>query len=228
MPFSPLPTHFIDHISRLDPNTDTVLELGSGEGHFCALLTAAGAKPLGLDLRHPGLGTVCDLVGDARRPPLRPGSLAVLVAANLVRHLVPRHRLGDIIAGWRRLLKPGGALFIFEDEPGRATPAERNFCDLQAFLAQLLPESRGPLLALSRFRKVVGDEADPTPWTFGFQQHKDEPLNATEVMRFLSAGEGTPTGAVAGLIRSIGRDGLTPGRYWWAQVGHGETAGSEG
>ncbi len=220
MPFIPLPTSLTDIVFRLDPATDAVLELGSGEGHFQTLLVAEGCVPLGLDLHHPAVGTACDLVGDARRPPVRPGSVALLVAANLVRHLVPRHRLSEFIACWRRLLRPGGSLFILEDAPGRATPAERNFRDLQAFLAQLMPETRGQLLPLARFLQMVQPESAPGQWTTGHQRNQ-ETLDATEVMRLLSSGQGLPTGPVAGLIRSIGRDGLEPGRFWWACAGPG-------
>jgi SAM-dependent methyltransferase len=222
MPFSPLPRNFTDHLAGLDPASDVVLELGTGEGHFLAqaraLAGAGGVACLGLDLRSPALGTVCDLVGDARRPPVRPGSVSVLVAANLVRHLVPRHRLGETIAGWRRLLKPGGVLFILEDEPGTATIAERNFRELQDFLAQLMPESRGPLLSVPRFRALLGLTSDDPQWRFGSAPN-DDVIDATATVRFLTAGQGTPTGPLVGLIRSIGRDGLRPGRFWWSQVG---------
>ena len=218
MPFRPLPTSFTDQLSLLDRDADTVPELGSGEGHFMALVEAEGQACVGLDLRHPALGTTCDLVGDARRPPLRPGSVKLLVAANLVRHMVPRHRLGEFVAQWRSLLKPGGHLFIFEDEPSQAPPAERNFRDLQAFLAQMMPEARGPLLSLERFRQAIGAQTVPDGWAFGYQRNQ-ETINATEVMRFLSAGEGAASGAVAKLVRAIGRDGLDPGQFWWAQAG---------
>ncbi|MDX2474203.1 MAG: methyltransferase domain-containing protein [Candidatus Krumholzibacteria bacterium] len=221
MPFRPLPTTFTDQLSKLNPETDTVLELGSGEGHFKALVEAQGLHCLGLDLRHPVGGVVSDVVGDARRAPIRPGSLKILVAANLVRHIAPRQRLGEFVLAWRRLLKPDGQLFIFEDEPSQAPPAERNFRDLQAFLAQMMPESRGPLMSLERFRQTVGAEAKREGWNFGFQRN-EETLNATEVMRFLSAGAGAQVGAVAKLVRAIGRDGLDPGQFWWAQVGAAE------
>ncbi len=218
MPFHPLPTNFADEITRLDPISDTVLELGSGEGHFRALLAGYGRACLGLELRHPTAGVICDVVGDARTPPVRPGCVSVLVAANLVRHLAPRHHLAQWIAHWRELLKPGGALFIFEDEPSQATVATRNYRDLQAFLAQLMPETRGPLLSRRRFRELISEPDDPESWTFG-QQRNQETISATEVMRFLSGGQGTPTGPVESLIRSIGRDGLDPGDFWWARVG---------
>jgi SAM-dependent methyltransferase len=218
MPFSPLPKSFTDHLAGLDPSTDTVLELGSGEGHFRALVAGRGFPCLGLDLRPPAAGTVCDFVGDARRPPIRSGSVSVLVAANLVRHLVPRHRLPEHLASWRQLLKPGGVLFVFEDEPGQATVGERNFRDLQDFLAQLMPESRGPLLAQQRFRALVEAADDHAAWQFGSAANL-ETIDATAVVRFLAAGQGTPTGTLAALIRSIGRDGLQPGRYWWGMVG---------
>ncbi len=221
MPFHPLPTNFAEELSHLNPNTDVVLELGSGEGHFRALLAAQGHACLGMELRTGGTDVVCEVVGDARRPPLRVGSLSILVAANLVRHLTPRHHLAQWVSRWRGLLKPGGALFIFEDEPSQRTNATRNFRDLQAFLARLMPETRGPLMPLARFRESVVTAEDAAAWTFGRQRNR-ETISATEVVRFLSGGQGTPTGPVAGLIRSIGRDGLDPGDFWWARVGPSE------
>lgn len=214
MPFLPLPASVVEHLSQLDPAVDRALELGSGEGHVQDLIAAAGGQCLGLDLRHPATGTVCDLVGDARRPPVRPGSLKMLVAANLLRHLTPRHRLAEYVNSWRELLAPSGALFILEDEPSLATTAERNFRDLQEFLAQLMPESRGPLLPLARFRSDIAANA-PGDWTFGTVRNRER-IDATAVVRFLAGGQGTPTGPLATLIRSIGRDGLDPGCYWWA------------
>ncbi len=217
MAFSPLPTRFTDILADLDPDCSTVLELGSGEGHFQALVAGQGQTCLGMDIRQPLSSTGCDLVGDARRPPLKPGSVSVLVAANLVRHLVPRHKLGQYVASWRALLKPGGSLFIFEDEPSQATRPERNFRDLQAFLAQLMPESRGPLMPLKRFQQLVTVEpADG--WSFG-QQFNHETIDAAAVVEFLSGGDGVASGLVGGLIKSIGRDGLAPGHFWWAQIG---------
>ncbi len=183
-----------------------------------ALVEAQGKHCLGLDLRHPVTGAVCNLVGDARRAPIRPGTVRLLVAANLVRHVLPRHKLGEHVAHWRSLLKSGGMLFIFEDEPSQSSAGVRNFKDLQAFLAQLMPEARGPLLSQEKFRHLVGAPTVPEGWTFGFQRN-EETINASEVMRFLSAGDGAAEGGVAKLIRAIGRDGLDPGQYWWAQVG---------
>lgn len=218
MAFSPLPTRFTDLLANMEADQSTVLELGSGEGHFQSLVQKQGQQCLGLDIRSPSSGAVCDLVGDARRPPIKSGSISLLVAANLVRHLVPRHKLPQYINQWRGMLKPGGSLFIFEDEPSQATRPERNFRDLQAFLAQLMPEARGPLMPLKRFQALVEAEENPGQWQFGTQLNH-ETIDAGEVVRFLAAGDGVPSGAVAGLIKSIGRDGLAPGNYWWAQVG---------
>jgi hypothetical protein len=224
MPFRPLPTIFTEHLSRLEPDSDVVLELGSGPGDFQALVAAAGHRSWGLDWRPPAAGTACDLVGDARLAPVRPQALTILVAANLVRHLAPRRRLPEFIARWRHLLKPGGALYVFEDEPGRATAAQANYRDLQSFLAQLMPETRGTLLARERFAQLVGADSEPGAWTFGSAANRS-PLDAQAVLKFLAGSAGPPTGPVAGLMRRIGRDGLDPGRYWWARVGPGATGG---
>jgi len=218
MSFTPLPTSFIDHLSRLDADTDTVLELGSGEGRFSRRIAELAGGCLRLERRHPATGVVCDLVGDARFPPVRVGSVAVVVAANLVRHLAPRHRLGDWIAMWRRLLRPGGALFVLEDDPDPAVAAERNFRDLQTFLARLLPESRGSLLSWDRFRQLVGAEVGANGWTFGHDQNR-ELIDAAAVVRLIDGGRGRLTGAEAALSRAISAEGITPGRYWWACVG---------
>ena len=222
MAFSPLPKTFIDSLSHLNSADSVVFELGSGQGHFRAQLQKQGCDCLGMDIRPPVAGMVCDVVGDARKVPLKPGSVSLLIAANLVRHLVPRHRLGDYISQWRGLLKPGGSLVIFEDEPSQATRQVRNFGDLQDFLAQLMPESRGPLMPLKRFKELVDCDNDGESWTFGIE-HNQETINATEVVRFLAGGAGVPTGTVAGLIKSIGRDGLAPGKYWWAEIGPQES-----
>jgi len=217
MPFGPLPDLLIKELSALSVS-DQVVELGSGEGHFVKLLQERGVKCIGIDLRHPAGGSVCDVVGDARQAPFKSGSISLLVAANLVRHLTPRYRLLERIADWRNLLSQDGALYLFEDEPSASLPAEKNFRDLQDFLARLMPESRGSLLSLDRFQRLLAETPDVGAWKFGCQSN-DVTIDATAVVRFLAAGEGRHTGKEAALIRAIGRDGVSPGRFWWARVG---------
>ncbi len=217
MSFSPLPKNFTDHLSALDPASDAVLELGSGEGRLSARIAELAGGCVRLERRRPQTGVVCDLVGDARFPPVRQRSLAVVVAANLVRHLRPRQRLGEWLESWRRLLRPDGALYILEDDPDPTVPAQRNFRDLQRFLARLLPESRGTLLGLNRFRESVASGEAAAGWTFGYQQN-GVGVDPTEVLRLLSAGQGRVTGAEAALSEAISRDGIAPGRYWWARA----------
>lgn len=217
MSFLPLPTNLNGYLTTLDPGADLVLELGSGDGRFLSRLKDAGANCLGLERRHPAAGAVCDVVGDARRVPIRPGSLSAVVAPNLVRHLSPRPDLAVWIRRWRSLLKPGGQLFVFEDDPDPTVVAQRNFRDLQRFLARLMPESRGPLLSLSRFRSLA--EAGPeTGWAFGHQANR-EAVDPKAVLSLLEGGRGDLTGAEASLGNSIRRHGVSPGRYWWAQAG---------
>jgi len=219
MAFAPLPTSFAKFFSANDnPEHGTVLELGVGQGCFRAGLPDSSRTYWGLDSRPRTAGTVCDLVGDARRPPVRPGSISLLIAANLVRHLVPRYRVSDCIALWRGLLAPTGRLFIFEDEPHRATAPGRNFYDLQGLLARLIPESRGGLLSCDRFRELAGVSCDCSEWTFGSSRNETQ-LDARAVMTFLAQGKGATEGEVARLVKAIGRQGIAPVRYWWAEVG---------
>ncbi|MCB1183048.1 methyltransferase domain-containing protein [bacterium] len=214
MPFRPLPKIFTDHLATLDPRRDPVVELGSGDGAFAALLEPYGVRPFGLDRGAPWSGT-CDIVGDARRAPLRPGTLAVVAAPNLVRHLVPRRGLGPWVAEWRRLLKPGGRLYVFEDAPDVRVPAQRHFRDVQDFLAQLAPTARGPLLGRERFLDLTAAAVPRQAWQTGYCPN-EATIDAGEVMRMLGSGRGGAGGPVAALIRGIGRDGIAPGRCWWA------------
>lgn len=212
MPFSPLPAIFAERLARVAASGGLALDLGCGDGAFAGRLEAAGVVPVGLDRLPRSLARRADLRGDARRPPLRDRSLDLLTAANLLRHLAPAGPLPPLLERWQGLLRPGGALFLFEDEPADSPAAVRNYRDLQAFLARLLPGQRGPLLALDRFRAGL-----PTRdrWRFGLQENRStlDPAAATTLL----AGAGAPpTGEAARLAAAITAGGLACGRYWWA------------
>jgi SAM-dependent methyltransferase len=95
-----------------------VLDAGAGSGRFAVPLARRlgdSGRVVALDLlpevmapirrSGPAIATV---VGDAARPPVRPGSVDVVLAAHMLYHL------DDVVAGVRalaRLLRPGG-LFV--------------------------------------------------------------------------------------------------------------------
>ena len=216
MSFTPLPKIFTETCSHRDIPFPQILELGCGDGCFRSVLAQAGCPSWGLDLTGPKLGTVAEVVGDALSPPIAVGSLDILLAANLLRHLVPVDRSLRFLARWMDLLKPGGSLFIFEDEPGDTPASVANYRDLMVFLQRLLPENRGPMLPLNDFQPLVKSLGLTARWEFG-QARNRYPINAAAVLEFLGVAEQVdrPLGR---LIEGIGRDGLDPGNYWWARA----------
>ncbi len=216
MLFTPIPKTFTDLCLNPVIPFPRILELGCGDGRFGEALTGHGIASWGLDRMGPYAGTVADVVGDALTPPVASGSLDLLLAANLVRHFAPVDPTLGFLTGWLALLKSGGSLFIFEDEPGNAPAGVARYGELQDFLCRLMPESRGPLLPLAEFKtrvSVLGNNAD---WEFGIIRNR-QTIDADVVLEMLGQ-DGEPAGEPGHLMRAIGRDGLDPGHYWWARA----------
>lgn len=214
MSFTPLPKTFTDICNNPDSPFPQIMELGCGDGRFQEVLTGMGISCWGLDHIGPDRGSVADVVGDVLTPPVAAGSLDLLLAANLLRHLVPADTTLGFLARWLELLKPGGSLFIFEDEPSDVPASAAHYRDLQEFLCRLMPESRGPLLALDEFKARVSALGSQVCWDFGLVRNRQS-IDAAVVLEFLGRGE-QEKGDSGRLMRAIGRDGLDPGFFWWA------------
>lgn len=227
MPFDPLPTILADFCSLPDAARLRAVELGCGDGRLLALLRGRGLPCLGLDRTPRAAGSVADVVGDALFPPLRPASLDLVIAANLVRHLWPAAPGAPFLAVWLELLRPGGSLLILEDEPVGAPPAAARYRDLQAFLARVAPDARGPLLAASAFRRglppalaarVVACGGGDNAW----------PQDAAAVVAMLRRGRPQPGGEADRLATAITADGLACGRQWWCHLRAAGPGGGDG
>ena len=216
MSFSPLPKTFTDICLHPDFSFPRILELGCGDGRFRSILAERDIPSWGLDRFGPDVGTVADVVGDALYPPVARRSLDFLLAANLLRHLVPSDPALGFLAGWMELLKPGGSLFIFEDEPGEAPAGVARYGELQDILCRLMPQSRGPLLPVADFKARVSNLEAAADWEFGLVRNR-QTIDPEAVLELLNQG-GEPTGQVGRLMRGIDRDGLDPGYYWWARA----------
>lgn len=216
MSFTPLPKIFTDSCLDLTASTPRILELGCGDGRFRDVMADHDIFSWGLDRLGPQTGTVADLVGDALTPPVACGSLDVLVVPNLLRHLIPAGGGLKFMAGWLDLLKPGGSLFIFEDEPATEPAGALHYRDLQEFLSRLMPESRGPLLSLADFKVRMAHESLSCVWKFGLLRNT-QTLDAEAVLGFLDPGADS-SGEPGRLRTAIGRDGLDCGDFWWAQA----------
>lgn len=217
MSFTPLPKTLSKILADLDPDRCRVLELGSGDGRFTAELVGAGVPVTGLDRGRPGSGAVADLVGDALAPPVLPGTCDLVLAANLVRHLLPAHPDLRFLRSWVDLLVPGGWLFILEDEPSPRPKGAVRYRQLQEFLARVMPMGRGPLIGLGPFRDLLVRQGSLAGWTFGGDVNR-YPLDGGPVVAMLRGGDLDPNGQAARLAADISRDGLDPGRYWWAAL----------
>jgi SAM-dependent methyltransferase len=215
MSFAPLPTILTRTLADLDPAAAAVVELGCGEGRLLRALAPCGVPVVGLDRAPPGTGAAAAVVGDATRPPLKPASWDLVLAANLVRHLVPSRPRLDFLAVWTGLLRPGGRLIILEDEPCPRPKGAVAYRRLQEFLSRVMPAGRGPLLGLGAFRDLLARSGTGGEWTFGGGTNR-YPLDADAVVAMLRGGDPEPGGEADRLAERIARDGLDPGRYWWA------------
>ena len=112
-------------LPRVRPG-DRVLDIGCGEGLFCSLLTAAGARPVGAEIaaeaierarrRHPQLRF--ELVEPHGPLPFDDASFDVVWASEVIEHVADT-------AGWlselRRVLRGGGRLLVTTPYHGRVS-----------------------------------------------------------------------------------------------------------
>lgn len=215
MPFAPLPRSFSARVQQTARAGGLVLDLGCGDGGLVRRLRGAGVPAFGMDLAPPALGIVADLRGDARQAPVAQASVDVLIAANLLRHLLVPDSRGRFLDHWLTLLRPAGCVYIFEDEPDHSSPAAANYRDLQRFLAGLSPGRRGDLLPWGAFQSLVQRRPTIVLAAGGCRQNR-RPAHASAALAMLQACTGTPSGEPARLAASLRKHGLAYGRFWWA------------
>ncbi len=103
-------------LTCLDP-ASVILDLGCGSGAASRYFAAKGHTPLSADLseimvwecKRRGLGSVIRL--DLEELPFRPHCVDAIWAHTSLLH-VPKARLAHTLAGLKRTLRPGGAIFI--------------------------------------------------------------------------------------------------------------------
>jgi len=99
---------------------ERVVDVGCGTGEDTAELARMGCRAVGIERsetmlvearrRHPDLRVIA---GDAHRLPFRDSTLDRVRADRVVQHLA---RGLDALRDWQRVLRPGGALVIFEPD----------------------------------------------------------------------------------------------------------------
>lgn len=220
MSFSPLPVEFLKLLEKLQSiSNPRILDFGSGSGDFSRLLSGYDLPLWGVDFLPKAAGVDARIRGNAIIPPILVGSLDCILAGNLVRHLLVQDRHGLFLQTWLMLLRPGGSIFLFEDEPGESRCAAGNYNNLQSFLAQLMPSVRGPLFSLSELHQQMPDWTPDQKWTTGLVQNELKPdIKAVCSMLRGDPSEMEPNGLVGKLLSDIDRYGLSYGSYWWAHA----------
>lgn len=123
---SPMYELIADLLAQRGPGR--VLDLGTGFGAIATRLAARGCEVVGIDRDEDvlaaaeaiaataGLGTRLELLrSDAATVPLEPGSFDLVVASLLLQHLSNPER---VVEEAFRLLRPGGAVAIFDVDDG--------------------------------------------------------------------------------------------------------------
>lgn len=219
MSFSPLPAELE---SDLNMSRYPLLELGCGDGRFTRVLRAVNPDILALDLRQNIKSEnpdIPNIVADARHLPLKPGACRMLLAANLLRHLIGPQRDFNDLETWLEFLPEGGVLWILEDDPQAEDAAERNYRDLQGFLCRVFPAMRGPLIAQDLLLQHVDRRGERRPAVshgrLKNEYQVDSPENVYIMLARLFDEHPEET---TRLHESIRKHGLRYGTYWWVRI----------
>jgi ubiquinone/menaquinone biosynthesis C-methylase UbiE len=104
------------------PSSKDVVDIGCGGGALVRELAAAGARPIGIEISEEQLATARSrddgsdaryLVGRAEALPLDDGSADVVVFMRSLHHVPPEHLKAGLREA-RRVLRPGGAVYVAE------------------------------------------------------------------------------------------------------------------
>jgi SAM-dependent methyltransferase len=213
MSFYPLPTVILTDLAQ--PSVGPVVELGSGDGRFSAVLRDAGAEVVTVD-RYAAVtgGSGPDVVATAARLPFR--RVRLLVVANLLRHLWDRDAIDRLVTDWINCLAPGGCLYIFEDEPATKPGPADNYRRVQDLLARIVPWRRG-LLSRDRFQARLERSTIASGWTNGLRANQFPSPDPSVVLSLLRSDEQTRVTDVNGLVSKIANEGIDYGDYWWTR-----------
>jgi SAM-dependent methyltransferase len=113
----------LDVLERLvGPSGKDMVDIGCGGGALVRALTARGARMTGVEISEQQLATAlanddgtgaCYVIGRGERLPLEDGSVDAAVFMRTLHH-VPPAALLDALRESRRVLRPGGAVYVAE------------------------------------------------------------------------------------------------------------------
>ncbi len=208
MSFSPIPTTLRTDLAGLGDGV--VLDLGCGDGRWTASLRQLAPSVIALD-KSQALAPAAEVVGDVIQPPIQPRSCALVMAANLLRHLTNPH---SVLTLWRSLLVPGGILWLFEDEPAANGEPGALYRDLQQYLRQLNPRGRGPLWPRARFEAMIVDEPGWLVESFTNEEQLQDKASLLSLLDQMADHGGAEAARLAADLR---RGPFSYGRTWCAR-----------
>ena len=210
MSFWPFPTNLLTEI-RGGAASGPVVEGGVGDGRLSERLRECGVDVLGVD-RDPFLRGV-DVLADLRELPFRDGSVGAIVLGDVLRHLDRRDR-GCVAEECVRVLDRGGRVIVLEDEADGRDAAERNYRDVLALLADLVP-GRGPARRVEDLTRAWRSRMGPPIVSGGAENETpvDDPEAPLRWVRTHTACDRTCRERVDDLHRRIERDGMRYGRF---------------
>lgn len=148
------------------PAGKDVVDVGCGGGALVRDLVALGARPIGIEISEEQLATARArdgdsgaryLVGRAEALPLDDGSADVVVFMRSLHHVPPQHLEAGLREA-RRVLRPGGAVYVAEPL------AEGDFFDLTSLVEDELEVRRAAQAALAEAHGVGLDRAVSTDY----------------------------------------------------------------
>lgn len=204
MSFWPFPKTLLDELARglaCGPG----IELGSGTGGLSGRLRSVGIRLLTSDL-----GAPCDVRADAVNLPFQSGSFGLVVAGNLVRHVV-QVRWPKLLEEAARVLVPGGRMLLLEDHPEARTPAESNYREALGLLARV-DASRGAAIDLEDVLEARPNSLSELVWSASLE-NEERPRDPLAPADWVEAQAGLLDGAVAAHRQEVLTHGMEYGRF---------------
>jgi SAM-dependent methyltransferase len=204
MSFWPIPKIILDEL-QAGLLRGVGIEIGAGEGRLTRRFADCGIRLHAVDLR-----STAEIRADACALPFVGGSLGLVVAGNLLRHLEEPARAGFLDQAGA-VLASGGRLLLIEDEPEARDPAESNYRHALELLKYADP-ARGGVLDLdgvlatrpdSLARLVVDVSVD----------NEESIDDASAPLRWLSSRGFADQPGFRELSDAVARDGMSYGRY---------------
>ena len=208
MSFSPIPTTLKTDLAGL--GTGVVLDLGCGDGRWTTSLRQHAPSVIALD-KSQALAPAAEVVGDVISPPVQPHSCALVMAANLLRHLPNPH---SALTLWRSLLVPGGILWVFEDEPAADGEPGVLYRDLQQYLKKLNPRGRGALWPQVRFESMIVNEPG---WLLDSFTNEEQLQDKASLLLMLDQMVAHGDAEAARLATGLRQGPFSYGRTWCAR-----------